>query len=346
MNTSQWMALPAAQKRLIKDLVLPGTHDSGTYSLTQALSQIQYSNIQFLWELNSGQAPPGFPGGGTYYVGQFLYNFIFQLVQDVSQAQDQSLFDQLSGGIRFFDLRLYYDTNLQDIYVQHGLRGAAFSTLLSDVANFVSQQGGKELIILQVSHTNFATEAQGVTRLDSLLSSTLPSGSLYTPASLDALAGTQLSAITGSGSRVIVMNTDTNVTYPSTSPVLTTTGFQNSGRNPDGVDTVSALASAEAQGLQQSRTCPLYQINWTLTPQLSDIVNEVVSRANGNPPNPVLKNLADQADQALLGFIQQHAKEEFNLITVDWYEDVKTSVGVAMVVTLAVHFALGQWPPP
>jgi hypothetical protein len=339
------MADAAVQNLLIQNLVLPGTHDSGTFSLTLALSQIQYSNIQFLWELSPNQAPSGFPGGGTYYVGAPLYQFIFDLVYDVSRAQDQSLFSQLSGGIRFFDLRLYWDTNLQDIYVQHGLIGAPFSALLSDVAAFVSQTGGQELVILQVSHTNFATESQGVTRMGTLLS-TLPAGSLYTPTSLADFAATQLSSITGSGSRVLVMNIDTDVSYPAGSPVFTTSGYQTSGRNPDGVDTVSALSTAESQGLQSTRTAPLYQINWTLTPQLSDIANEAVSRVAGNPANPVLKNLADLAGAALLGFIQGNAKYEFNLITVDWYEDVQSeSNQIAMVVQIAIDYNTGNWPP-
>lgn len=334
-NTSQWMSDPAVQTRTLEQIVLPGTHDSGTNSLTFQLSQIPYSNIAFLWQLNPGQAPPGFPGSAPYYVGPALYDFVFQLVKDTAQAQDQPLLQQLQGGIRYFDLRVYWDTNANDLYIQHGLRGAPLSEILQDVGSFVSQSDGKELVFLEVSHTNFDSQLQGAQALVSQLNQYVGAQYLYTPSDLSTLAGTTLSSITGNGSRVIVLNTDTNVAYPAGSPVLTTSGFQNSGRDADGVDQASLLAQLEAQGLQQTRTCPLYHVAWTLTPQTSDIESAVVSRLENNPPQLVLQQLAYTANTQLQQFVSTYPQYSFNLITVDWYES-------SPVVNLAIQLSGGQ----
>lgn len=334
ISTTQWMSAPAVQSRTLKQIVLPGTHDSGTYSLNFQLSQIQYSNIAFLWQLNAGQAPPGFPGSAPYYVGPALYDFIFQLVKDTAEAQDQTILQQLQGGIRYFDLRVYWDTDANDLYIQHGLRGAPLSQILQDVGSFVSESGGKELVFLEVSHTNFDSQPQGIQALVSQLDQYVGAQYFYTPSDLNTLASTTLSSITGNGSRVIVLNTDTDVAYPPGSSVLTTSGFQNSGRGADGVDQVSLLQQLEAQGLQQTRNCPLYHVSWTLTPLQSDIENAVVSRLENNTPQLVLQQLANTANSQLQQFVDTYQQYSFNLITVDWYES-------SPVVNIAIQMSGG-----
>ncbi|MFL6229697.1 MAG: hypothetical protein ACJ741_13070 [Pyrinomonadaceae bacterium] len=328
---AQWMADPVIQSKKVGQLVLPGTHDSGTYSLTLELSQVEYSNISFLWKLKDGQAPKGFPGKSPYYLGPDLYNFVFLLVRETAQAHDQPLYQQLTDGIRYFDLRLYWDTDIQELYIHHGLRGAAVSDLLQDVGKFVADEGGRELIFLEVSHTNFSEQPDGPPTLLARLKQYL-GAKLYVPENLDALAATKLSDITGQGSRVVVLNTD-DYQYPQGSPVLNTTGFQDSGRGADGVDDVTQLEQAEAQGLAQARTSPFYKINWTLTPQMADIINGAVARVTGTQSAPMLKGLADKANAALQAFVSANGQYPFNLINVDWYED-------SPVVDIAVELSM------
>lgn len=328
-----WMADPAVQSKKVGQLTLPGTHDSGTYSLTLDLSQVKYPNISFLWNLRRDQAPRGFPGGSPFYLGPELYDFVFQLVHETAQAHDQNLYQQLTDGIRYFDLRLYWDSDTQELYIHHGLRGAAVGDLLQDVRKFLDEEGGHELVFLEVSHTNFTKEPDGPPALLSHLSQYLGASNLYVPESLDALAATKLSDITGQGSRVVVLNTD-DYQYPQGSPVLNTTGFQRSGRSADGVDDVTQLAQAEAQGLAQPRTSPFYRIDWTLTPQMADIINGAVARVTGTQSPPMLKSLADKANAALQDFVNANKQYPFNLITVDWYEDSPV-VEIAVAISMA-----------
>lgn len=318
---AQWMSDPAVQSKQVGRLVLPGTHDSGAYSLTLSLSQVEYANIAFLWRMSDRQAPVEEARAATFYVGPLLYDFVFRLVLETSRAHDQPLAQQLADGIRYFDLRLYWDTDDQDLYVHHGLRGAPVSELLKDVGAFVADAGGRELVFLEVSHTNFGQEAEGPAALLAQLNEYVGADRLYAPAGLDALAATKLSDITGTGSRVVVLNTDTGYQFAQGAPVLNTDGFQDSGRSADGVDDVQQLAQLEAQGLAAPRTSPFYKVAWTLTPQAADIINGAVARVTAEQTPPLLKQLADQANQALQDFVNANRQHPFNLITVDWYED-------------------------
>ena len=333
-NYTTWMSTPQVQGLTMSQLKLPGTHDSATYSLTNTLSQIEYSNIAFLWSLNSGVAPVNgqYPwSGGQYYVGQPMYDFIMSIVKAVSTSQDQTILDQLNGGIRYFDLRIYYDTNLQDIYLQHALRGCSLETVFQQVQSFLTDNPtSEELIILDLSHTNFAsvvtppgapTPAQMVINFVKTYVGPhvyMPAGAAGTSYDFQNLSGVSVGSITDGQNAVMLLNTDGGYLYES--QVINTSGFASSGRSADGVDTVAALQEAEGGPLQNNPKGTLYQISWVLTPQNTDVYTQAANSLLNNGATPILQYLAVEANNALSEFIQQNSGCNFNLITVDWYE--------------------------
>jgi hypothetical protein len=343
-----WMSNPQVQALTFGALKIPGTHDSATYSLTQTLSQVQYPEIAFLWKLNAGAAPAdgSLPWtGGSYYVGSAMYGFVLQVVQSVATSQDQTILQQLNGGIRYFDLRIYYDTSANDFFVQHGLRGCTLSEILQQVQQFISQNpASQELIILALSHANFSglqghTAAQLTGQVSSLVQRTLGAG-VYVPPGLpaggtftfQALGTRTVAEVTNGKPAVMLLNLDEGYTYAS--EVINTSGFKNSGRSVNGVDTVAALAAAEQGPLQQNAAGKLYQVNWTLTPQLSDVMTQIQNGVLGSGATPVLQALALQANDALTGFIQANRSAAFNLVTVDWYETGTPNSVVDLCVAL------------
>ncbi|MEC4590815.1 MULTISPECIES: phosphatidylinositol-specific phospholipase C domain-containing protein [Nitrospirillum] len=67
-------------------------------------------------------------------------------------TQNLDMYDQLSYGVRYFDLRPSKFIN--DFYIYHGfaaIRGPLLSKVLDDVAKFMSE-GHRELVILKLSH--------------------------------------------------------------------------------------------------------------------------------------------------------------------------------------------------
>ncbi|RYZ91591.1 MAG: hypothetical protein EOP06_06625 [Proteobacteria bacterium] len=332
MDTRSWMAKPSIQQKKVSSLVLPGTHDSGTYALTRELSKIKYGNIAFLWDLEPGKAPDTWAGKAPYYLGDDLYNFVFSVIEDVSKAQDKSILNQLNDGIRFFDLRMYFDSATNDVHVQHGLRGCTLRTILEDVSQFLKQSGGRELILLQVSHTNFTEKSEGITKLVSELNACIEPKYVYTPKDVSSFGSTVLEQITSSGSKVVVLDAD-NLPYPVGSTIFSASIYQKAPGGADGTSDVEALKQREEAGLAQQRTSPFYEVAWTLTPQVTDIAREVTSRLQGNPPQGVVEAMAKKANDHLRAFVEGRNKSQaFNLITVDWYEQ-SSLVEIAIELT-------------
>jgi hypothetical protein len=73
-------------------------------------------------------------------------------VPEGAKTQDQTIYEQLQGGIRYFDIRVM-SGDPQKIY--HGSSGAyvcdSVDTVMGDVKRFM-QEGHKELVILKLSH--------------------------------------------------------------------------------------------------------------------------------------------------------------------------------------------------
>lgn len=353
---NSWMTNEVIQAKTLSQIVFPGTHDSGTYGLTNSLSTIKYSNIAFLWQLNEGAAPQNgqWPwknkdqnGDAVYYVGQQMYNYIFSIIQQQSQSQDSTdtILNQLNNGIRFFDLRVYFDTTTtpNDYFIQHGLRGPSLENILADVNTFITNgksSSSKELIFLQISHTNF--DSSNITGVVNILQEILGDAIYCMPANTDLatfFTNTILSDIVDSGSRVIILNGDAPK-FIYSNPIIYDGTF-NATNSPSGVDNVSDLEGRELAALQNNPTGP-WSISWALTPQLPDVVNYVLQTlmlgiGGTNGVEAPLEQLAQQANVALSDFINNEVvgKYSFNLITCDWYQQCGVN-GIGPVVEIAM----------
>lgn len=119
------------QKKL-KDLVLPGTHNSGS------------SHLQGRRERPRGDALP--PDTNSLKRSLALAESVYR---GWSQCQKRSVEEQLSDGIRAFDLRLARAKNGK-IFCCHGLYGEAFSDILKAVQVF-SKRHPKEIILIDLA---------------------------------------------------------------------------------------------------------------------------------------------------------------------------------------------------
>ena len=75
----------------------------------------------------------------------------------LSQAYD--IPEQLSAGIRYFDLRISSKPNSEDIYGIHGLYGIKLETLLENIKTFLDAHP-KEVVLLDFNHFYAMTEFQ------------------------------------------------------------------------------------------------------------------------------------------------------------------------------------------
>jgi hypothetical protein len=345
---SRWMSTPKIQSKTLSQIKIPGTHNSGSYGLTRKLAEIIYGNIKFLWSLSADTAPANgqLPfNKDKIYVGRILLDYILDTALRISISQNRTIRQQLDDGIRFFDLRIYYDTD-GSFYIQHGLRGPELNDVLRQVKSFLDiHSTSGELIFLSISHTNFGTDPEILPAKVATIIQNKLKPYLYMPANsvgvknfdFQSLKDMTLSSITttslhSTSPKVIVLNIDNSNNYYYNDTLVNTRGFADSGRwtlNSNGVNSLAELKKLEGQGLEKNRK-PMYQISWTQTPQIMDIIQNVVNHLNGNVPTVLLKQLGSETNSVLQEFLTNHTSRIFNLITMDWYDvsSIDNPVGV------------------
>ena len=142
LDLGNWMAkLPSqCQEIPIRQLAIPGSHDSGCFYLDKnsSVGPSEGKLVRTLARLFGGCAK------------NIIYNW--------SITQESNISDQLKQGIRYFDLRVAYEESTKKFYVVHGLYGSTYSTLFEEFKQFV-QEHPKEVLILDFNHLyDFKTE--------------------------------------------------------------------------------------------------------------------------------------------------------------------------------------------
>jgi hypothetical protein len=336
-DNSTWMSTSQIQAKPLSQLKLPGTHDSATYGLTAELSQIQYGAIAFLWALSNQPAPVSgswpIPKKPTpqnpWYLGDTLYNFVIgTAVKNIALTQPKPILKQLQDGIRYFDLRVYYDTRDGNFYTQHALKGPALGDVLNDVKSFIqTNPNSQELIFVEISHTNLASNTDQIPALTALINSYIPSGNLYWQATpqgqsqfyFQSLKDTVLSSITAGATKVMFLNTDTGYSYPDT--VTNTAGFAGVPFQGE-IYSLDNLQANQGPALQ-SHTEALWSVGWVLGISNNDIATNIIRWMRTAAPDPALGRIAVEVNGALQDFLNQYGTN-FNVVMVDWEE---TSTG-------------------
>lgn len=124
-----WMTTyyDSIKDKLLKDIAIPGTHDSGTAAIpdkgAEWSSDGRGVNIPFTEKDESFSVP-------------------------WSKTQDLTIKEQLDIGVRFFDFRVSVEEE-EELYLSHGLRGEKLSDALTAVKKFC-QKYPKELVIIKV----------------------------------------------------------------------------------------------------------------------------------------------------------------------------------------------------
>ena len=149
VDVSQWMEKLPNEKKL-KDLVIPGSHDSGTFSLDK--------------NMEIGPDEPNLIRKFGKLVKPVVYNW--------SVTQSMTIYEQLRSGIRYLDLRVAYRTadKNSEIRVLHGLFGWTIDQVLDEVNRFVANYP-KEIVILDFNHFYKMDQAAHETLADTLLAS-------------------------------------------------------------------------------------------------------------------------------------------------------------------------------
>lgn len=171
-------------KLRLREIALPGSHDTGTYGAASVYGQ---TNVARLLAPDQSETRRMASFTGSQYLAW-------------SQTQERDAYRQLGDGIRYLDLRVCVDDD-DGLLTCHGLYGASLDSILDDVRRFADEHPG-ELILLgfnafwdgdwQRQNGKRPGEAQGmrtemwrklVDTIEAKLAGKLASGTAFSPGS-------------------------------------------------------------------------------------------------------------------------------------------------------------------
>ena len=290
VDVSSWMENLPNEKQLspLKDLVIPGSHDSGTFSLDK--------------NMEIGPDEPNLIRKFGKLVKPVVYNW--------SVTQSMTIYEQLRSGIRYLDLRVAYRTadKNSEIRVLHGLFGWTIDQVLDEVNRFVANYQ-KEIVILDFNHFYKMDQAAHETLADTLLASF---SEIFRAPGADG-PNVTLQEMWGNEEKVIIIYHDYDVvdTYPCFwPPHLICSPWPNTD------DTNQLLEILNKQSEASSVSEDALQVTQALlTPQNLTIVKHVTSTLKD-----VLASKCNRQVTEWLKTLRGTKSHKFNIIIADFVE--------------------------
>ena len=293
IHAATWMADMASiiGTRSLKDVVIPGTHDSGTYAIT-ATSGIAPEQDIPQW-VNAIYAL-GLPG---VVVGKVIANW--------AQTQPLDIAGQLAAGIRYFDIRVVLSNGTY--YMCHSMYSAPVDELIGAVNAFI-RQNPKEIVILDFNHLYGMPDLASNNALVQKLVDAF--GDKMAPRSLTPMS--TLEDFWAGGHQVVTLYAfgDTVSQYRQT-----WSQSQISSPYPNTAD-AEALHGDLAGYLANRSASQLFVLQGILTPDGSMIKDGLnpLSSAPGS-----IQSLAMQVTPQVVSWVQGWADLGLNIIIVDWF---------------------------
>ena len=264
-----------------------------------------------------------------------------------ARTQSQSIYDQLSGGVRYFDLRPALGGNELSgnvFYLYHGLVwGPALSDVVSDIQRFMQRQGCQEIVLLKFSHfwgfndANDLIYRQFLAALNPLspwyYSTSLPQGKRLSEIGLNLFVSDghgkvlvfcdyQFQNSNNVNPAGVYVYRDGALSCPqenrSTDPTQgglvvfdcysDTDSYSQMYGDQLGKFTNYTGKCLDKSGKYANTPCDLYLLSWTLTPPLTSTPWECAIAANPNLTSAISK------------FGKNQYGQNVNIIFVDYYE--------------------------
>lgn len=299
VDPANWMAeLPMLSGLPLTQIPIPGTHDSGSYSITTASD----------WCMNCADSEPGFDVFIT--LPDFIQNLLIKPIATAwARTTDESIYDQFANGIRYVDLRLTNEPDGQ-IYIEHGLRGAEIDVILDDIAAFANSHPKELLVVIAGGFSGIPlkgftpeTNVEFVARMEEAFGSRMAPRSLGTSATLADLWAIDKNII------VLYPDSDMIAANPNLWPDDTI------WRPWTGSNSVGPLYEGNVRNLAARPESAIWGLFGEPTPDSSNIIAGLLT--TGPQSNEqYFWNIHGPLQQ----WIRTDFKESVNLVTTDWYQ--------------------------
>ena len=289
--------LPYLANKSLKQLTLPGTHDSASYNLTERYMPNSVSDImaELIW------------------VADHLYIPIETVIENWAISHDRTISQQLMEGIRYFDIRAGWDNETQTWRAFHLLIGNSIETILTDIKSFLDSHP-YEILIIEISHFDGEPSDENIQHLQNTIlqifqNMLIPS---YFPLS------SSLETILSNNYRVLAamkMRYDYDVIWHRN--IWNNSMLCNTYAKTPLLDRMMVYNAEQVQNFMKGSMC-LFKISWTLTPDAYTVLSAVF-------PWDVksLIELADSANYHLKSFwgdLKEMNARMGNLVLFDHYQ--------------------------
>ncbi|MCJ8292714.1 MAG: hypothetical protein HRT58_22360 [Crocinitomicaceae bacterium] len=302
-DNSRWMEEMAEQiaNKPLHTVCLPGTHDSATYDIS--------TNSEI-----SPDAPVDLYNIEPFLKGSWINPIVKNTIANWAVSQPQTIAQQLTSGIRYLDLRLWWDCG--EIWLVHSMTSITLSSLVDQIEAFV-QDNPKEILLLDFNHFyGFTTDCKGnkMSPKAQQLASNAYAQELSRLADYlipqDKGVNVTLSELWKEGKSIIAFNAGPDIsayninTWSEEYIQSTWTNTQNS----------SALKSALDKVIEKKPSDQFWVLQSILTPDTNTILNGL----NPKAPNS-LKELATNFNPEVQSWLQNDwNKSGLNIIIIDW----------------------------
>lgn len=290
----------------LRHVCLPGTHDSGTYSVTSSSSL-------------SSDAPSTV--ATAYSDGVYT-----ETIAGYSKAQQSNFLVQLQNGIRYLDLRTEFKGNGNFVFC-HSLEGAPLSELLSQLSAFYSDQANaKEVVILDFNHFYGSVDGAAFDHATFVATLRQSLGPLLTPASFGN--NVVLNDLWASPHRVIALYADDATAQSNADIVWPDSSIVSNWPNTTSVDTLKSTLYDEVPTIAQATT--FFVLQGILTPDTNSIVAGILSGILTGSDQSLLSMASDVRPLLCTWIEQDWASQGFNIVITDWFDLTPEFVGAVI----------------
>jgi len=268
---ANWMGVANISTLTLQQITIPGTHDSGTFDLTDEILGIPELYTEMV------------------YIADKLGIPVSEIIIGWSHTQTENFYNQYLDGIRYLDIRCIYDYTDNTWKLHHSfVIGDNLEVLFQQTRQFLIDYPS-EVLVLELSHNENQSQASNQMLFDMVQN--YIGKYLLSPSMGFKTIGEMIS----SGKNVILTCTldnlpsnfwseNTIINSYANSPDLTTMEQYN----------VHQIQSWQAHGIYPNQ---LYKMSWTLTPNADTILESIIP---GTPKTVI--ELADIANRDLDNF--------------------------------------------
>ena len=291
IDRKQWMQArqEVLDPRPLVRITFPATHDSGAY------------------EFKDDRAPK--------HCRVTKVDAPTSLVKDYALAQKHDIGGQLSGGIRYFDLRIVAQGT--NFHAFHDLIGPNVSSMLDQVAEFLKSVS-RELVILKMSHFCDFNDDKHKDLVD-LIKKKI-GGYLYDQGTMtgEEMLTVPFGEVTKTGPRVLIhyAGTKDDPSYITTHPEPGFFADLPTDDHSSKTDSFEKMRADQLDKLKQhsTHTPKWFLLSWTLTPQ-----EDLNTALKGS-----LHKMSQEANRQLGTFCNEWATVyTINFLYVDFFEDAR-----------------------